>query len=123
MRRGIFLTLTGLALAGCLEKVDPIPNTGGIVRTGVESGSVTLAWQPPTQNADGSPLIDLSGYNIYVGTDSGNYDFREIRLDNPGLTVYVVDNLEPGTYYFAATAINSSGVESPFSGEVVKATD
>ena len=118
MRRAVLVTLTGLMLSGCLEKVDPISNIGGIVRTG--TGSVTLAWQPPTQNADGSLLTDLSGYNIYVGTTSSTYDYMEIRLDNPGLTAYVVENLDPGTYYFAATAFNSSGVESAFSGEVVR---
>jgi hypothetical protein len=121
MRRAILLALTGLVLGGCLEKVDSISTTSGIVRTG--SGSVTLNWQPPTENADGSALTDLSGYNIYVGTNSSGYDYRELRLDNPGLTANVVENLEPGTYYFAATAFNSSGVESAFSGEVVRILD
>jgi hypothetical protein len=120
MRYGVLITLTGLILSGCLEKVDPISNSGGIIRSGFGSGSVTLSWQPPTENADGSPLTDLSGYNIYVGTTSNTYDYMEIRLDNPGLTAYVVDNLDPGTYYFAATSLNSSGVESSFSGEVVR---
>jgi hypothetical protein len=120
MRRALLVALTGLALGGCLEKVDPISNTGGIVRTGIGSGSVTLTWQPPTENADGSPLTDLSGYNIYVGASSNSYEYREIRLDNPGLTAYVVENLEPGTYYFAATAFNSSRIESALSGEVVR---
>jgi hypothetical protein len=84
---------------------------------------VALIWQPPTENADGSPLTDLSGYNIYVGMTSNTYDYMEIRLDNPGLTAYVVDNLDPGTYYFAATSFNASGVESSFSGEVVRIVD
>jgi hypothetical protein len=120
MRRAVLITLTGLVLGGCLEKVAPISNSGGIVRTGTGSGSVTLTWQPPTENADGSPLTDLSGYNIYVGMTSNTYDYMEIRLDNPGLTAYVVDNLDPGTYYFAATAFNSLGIESAFSGEVAR---
>ena len=120
MRRAVLISLAGLALGGCLEKIDPISNTGGIIRTGMGSGAVVLTWQPPSQNADGSPLSDLSGYNIYVGTASNDYDYMEIRLDNPGLTAYVVDNLEPGIYYFAATAFNSSGIESAFSGEVVR---
>ena len=120
MRRAILLALSGLALGGCLEKVDPISNTGGIIRTGTGSGSVTLTWQPPTQNADGTPLTDLAGYNIYVGMTPDTYDFMEIRLDNPGLITYVVENLDPGTYYFAATAFNSSGVESAFSRELVR---
>ena len=116
MRRTVLLVLIGLALGGCLEQADRMSDTGGIIRT----GSVTLNWQPPTENADGSALTDLSGYNIYVGTASSNYDYMEIRLDNPGLSAYVVENLEPGTYYFAATAFNSSGIESAFSGEIVR---
>lgn len=118
MRRALLLALTALVLSGCLEDVDPIANAGGLIRTG--SGSVTLTWQPPTENSDGSPLTDLSGYNIYVGTASSNYDYMEIRLENPGLTAYVVENLDPGTYYFAATAFNSSGIESRLSGEIVR---
>jgi len=29
--------------------------------------TITLTWTPPTHNNDGSPLADLSGYNIYRG--------------------------------------------------------
>jgi hypothetical protein len=120
MRRTILVTLPGFILAGCLEKVDPISNIENLSPAAFGAGSVALTWQPPTTNADGSPLMDLSGYTIYVGTDSNDYTFREIRLDNPGLTAYVVENLAPGTYYFAATAFNSAGVESAFSAEIEK---
>ena len=120
MRRAVLIALAGLVLGGCLEEVDPVSNTSGIIRTGFGSGSVTLTWQPPTQNANGSPLRDLSGYNIYIGTSSKNYEYREIQLDNPGLTTYVIESLEPGIYYIAATAINSSGIESSLSDEVVR---
>ncbi len=77
-------------------------------------GSVTLSWTPPTQNEDGSALVDLAGYNIYYGTSPGNYD-TTIRIDNPGVVNYVVENLSPNTYYFVATAFNSGNVESDFS--------
>jgi hypothetical protein len=116
MQRAILVTLTGLLLSGCLEKVDPISNINSLA----PSGSVTLSWQPPTENADGTPLMDLSGYKVYVGTNSGSYEYREIRLDNPGLTTYMVENLAPGTYFIAATAYNAYGVESSFSEEVVR---
>lgn len=82
-------------------------------------GSATLSWTPPTQNLDGSPLTDLAGYKIYYGKTPGNYDSK-IHIENPGLTIYVVDYLTPGTYYFVLTAINSSNVESRFSNEVSK---
>jgi hypothetical protein len=82
-------------------------------------GNVTLNWNAPTQNTDGSPLMDLAGYKIFYGTDSGNYD-HEIRLDNPGMTTYVVDNLVPDTYFFAAKSFNSSGMDSDYSSEAVR---
>ena len=74
---------------------------------------------PPTQNADGSALTDLSGYKIYYGIEPGKY-LRTVHIDNPGLTIYVVENLVPNTYCFVLTAINSRGIESRFSNEVCK---
>ena len=85
----------------------------------VSLGSVTLSWNPPTENTDGTPLTDLAAYRIYFGTRSGQYD-NEIQIDNPGITTYVVDNLSPDTYYFSATAVNTSGMESSYSGEAVR---
>ncbi len=82
-------------------------------------GSVTLSWNAPTQNADGSPLLDLARYKIYYGRSSGIYD-HEIQIDSPGTTTYVVDNLTPDTYFFAATSFNSANVESDYSGEAVR---
>ena len=82
-------------------------------------GVVTLSWVAPTENSDGSPLMDLAGYKIYLRKNSGSYD-QEIQIDNPSITTYVVEQLSPATYYFAATAFNSSGVESSFSDEVTR---
>ena len=82
-------------------------------------GSVTLSWSAPTKNADGSPLTDLAGYKIYYGRSSGSYD-QQVRIDNPSITTYVVEQLSPATYYFAATSFNYSGVESAYSGEAVR---
>ena len=79
--------------------------------------SVTLGWQPPTQNTNGTPITDLAGYKIHYGTASSDYT-QTVAVQNAGLTRYVVDNLPSGTYYFAITAYNSKGVESPLSGEL-----
>lgn len=75
------------------------------------SGSVTLSWQPPTQNEDGSPLRDLAGYRIYLGRSPESLS-RVIVLNNPGLTRYVVENLSPSTWHFAMTSFNRNGRES-----------
>jgi hypothetical protein len=82
---------------------------------GVATGSATLTWTPPTTNIDGSPLTNLAGYRVYWGTSLGDYP-NSTTLSNPGLTSYVVTNLTPGTWYFVATAVNSAGGESAFSG-------
>ena len=85
----------------------------------VGTGSATLSWTPPTENEDGTALTDLDGYKIYWGTTSGSYP-NSVRLDNEGLTTYVVDNLVPGTYEFVATSFNDAGVESVYSNPATK---
>ena len=77
----------------------------------ISMGSATLSWMPPTENADGTVLTDLSGYKIYYGQSASTLD-QVVTLDNPGLTRYVIENLSPATWYFAMTSYNSQGVES-----------
>lgn len=81
------------------------------------AGSVTLSWSAPTQNVDGTPLLDLAGYTIYYGTAERQYD-HSIEITNPGVTTAVVENLSLGTWHFAATATTASGMESDLSAEV-----
>jgi hypothetical protein len=88
-----------------------------VAAAGSNSNSVTLSWQAPTENSDGSALMDLKGYRVRYGSKSGSYPDL-IEVANPGLTTYVVQNLPTGMYYFAVTAFNSAGEESSFSGEV-----
>jgi hypothetical protein len=83
--------------------------------TQMGDGSVSLSWQAPSQNTDGSALTDLAGYRIYYGTTRGNYT-EQVSIDNPGLTTYVVENLSSNTWHFVATAVNDDGIESDFSG-------
>ncbi len=85
----------------------------------VALGSVTLNWTAPTENEDGSALLDLAGYKIYWGTTSGNYP-NSITIDNGSVSIYVVENLSPGTYEFVATAFNTAGVESVYSNSTTK---
>ncbi len=84
------------------------------------AGTTSLVWDPPTTNTDGTPLTDLAGYKIYYGTTSGSYTNN---IDVGNVTTSVVNNLTDGrTYYFTATAYDSSGIESSFSNEVSKTT-
>ena len=90
--------------------------------TQVSLGSASLSWTAPTQNEDGSALLDLAGFKVYYGSSSRNYT-NQIRIDNASITTYLVDNLTPGTYFFSTTAFNASGVESRFSGEATKTVE
>lgn len=82
------------------------------------TGSVTLSWEAPTKRADGTPLTNLAGYYIHYGRMSGVYDY-DIKIDNPGITTYVVENLIPGTWYFVLSSYDTDGVESDYSEEIV----
>ncbi len=79
---------------------------------------VTLVWEPPLTNADGTPLNDLAGYRVYYGTTSRGYssatDVGRTTSSNIGGLFYGV------AYYFAVTAYDASGNESQFSNEVTK---
>ena len=79
------------------------------------SETATLTW-------DANSEQDLQGYKIYLATTSGGYGapIATLPID---VTSYTVTGLETGTtYFFAVTAYNSSGAESPFSNEVSKTT-
>jgi hypothetical protein len=98
---------------------DSIAALAGFTITVEQAGpiSFTVAWRPPTENEDGTPLSDLSGYRIYYGTTTGNYS-EEVRLESPGLTSYVIENLVPGTYFLVMTSVNSRDMESKPTAEL-----
>ncbi|MDR4497252.1 MAG: fibronectin type III domain-containing protein, partial [Candidatus Scalindua sp.] len=71
---------------------------------------VTLKWDPNTEE-------DLAGYKIYYSNSAGIYDSS---VDVGNQTSYTVSGLVSNkTYYFAATAYDSSGNESDYSDEVI----
>ncbi|MDH5619722.1 MAG: putative Ig domain-containing protein, partial [Gammaproteobacteria bacterium] len=90
-----------------------------ITVTQASLGSATLSIQAPATNTDGTPFTDLMAFKIYFGMTSGQYP-NEIYINSPGISSYVVENLAPGSYYFVATAINGTGMESSFSNEVTR---
>jgi hypothetical protein len=82
-----------------------------IAVTAVSNGSATLSWTAPTENTDGSTLSNLSGYRIRYGTSATALS-QTIVINNAGVTTYVVEDLAPATWFFAVTAVTSSGAES-----------
>ncbi len=81
-----------------------------LTRVTAAERSVTLAWDP-------SPSTNLAGYNVYYGAGCGQYT----NIVNAGNTTTVtIPGLVQGvTYFFAATAYDTSELESDFSNEIV----
>jgi len=109
----------GAWLAGCHD--NSTADTQTAMPTASSARSLTLSWDAPTQNADGSPLVGLQGYRIYYGATPQVTNV--VDVSNPGLNTYVIENLTAGTYYFAVTAYNSAGVESSLSSQVSTTVD
>jgi len=88
----IFLFLSLFAMFVMLEKAN--------------GSNVILNWNPSV-----SP--DVTGYDVYYGTTSGNYPYK---VNAGHATTVTISNLTPGTkYYFAATAYAANGKQSSFS--------
>ena len=83
------------------------------------AGVMTVSWSPPTENTDGTPLIDLAGYKLYYGTASGDYT-TTIDIGSPGVSTWLIADLAAATYYVVATAYNIAGIESDYSNEAQK---
>lgn len=91
--------------SGSDPPVDPTPR------------SVTIAWDAPTMNEDGTPITDLAGYTVYYGALSGEYT-DSIDVIPPDTTATIGD-LSPGTWYVAISAFDTAGYESDLSVELV----
>ena len=91
-------------------------NSFSISVEAVGTRSVTVSWIAPSQYEDGSALTDLSGYFVYLGNSPGQYDTAH-EISGIGTTIFVIDNLLPGTYYISMTSYNIAGVESDYSIE------
>lgn len=80
------------------------------------AGSATLSWAIPGQYTDGSalPVEQLVGYRIYHGTTSTVLN-QIAQLESNSTTNHVVQQLAPGTHFFAVTAVSATGTESALS--------
>ena len=76
----------------------------------VAAGTVTLAWDA----SSGTNVI--ANYKVYYGVASATYTNSVAAGTN--LTVSVSNLVVGVTYYFAATAVDTSGLESDYSTEV-----
>ena len=87
-----------------------------LMATHVHAARLTLSWNAPTTNQDGSSLNDLAGHKVHYGLNPGSYsDPLDVGL---ATSVVLSDMVVGQTYYFAVTAYDTSGNQSAFSAEI-----
>jgi hypothetical protein len=98
-------------LALGMPKAQALPSAGesqaqGSAVAAPKGEAVTLAWTA-------SPDVDVVGYRIFYGPRSANYT-NSVAVGN--VSTAAITNLTP-PLFFAATARDATGLESPFSNE------
>ena len=84
------------------------------------AGTAILSWSRPTQNTDGSPLVNLAGFVVSYGSGSAALLDKQVSITSASATGAEVSNLSPGYWYFKVSAINAANVQSDFSAIVGK---
>lgn len=98
-------------VGGWLHLLGWLMSVGLVLGLGLaRAAEVTLAWDP-------NPESDVVGYRVYQGTESRVYS--QVHATDRTTSLTVTELAEGMTYYFAVTALNSSGLESDYSNEVV----
>jgi hypothetical protein len=82
--------------------------------------SVNLSWIIPSTRENGQPLqlSELAGYELYYTTDADAAAGTTVKVNGGSSASYVIANLPAGSYYFAISAIDTSGLKSPLSAMV-----
>src|SRR5204863_390490 len=117
---------TGLSAATTYTYTVAARDAAGNISPNSTSVSVTTPPPPPSNSAslawDAVTTPTLAGYRVYFGTAPGTYLQslgQGISVGN--VTAYTLTGLASGSqYYFAVTAFDTVGVESPYSNEVSK---
>ena len=109
--------ITGARLVAAALSVLAVAAAG----VSAEAASVSLTWNAPTTNADGSQLRDLAGYRIYLGTSvpscpGGSFHSVSSPTAAPGagqtVSARVTALSADTTYFIRVTAVDTSGNES-----------
>jgi len=87
---------------------------------------VTLGWDAPTTNTDGSPYDDPGGYRLYIGfepipDDKGNAQLAvEVSAEKTTAPVDFTVPPSGAIVYFRILAFDTSGNESALSNQILK---
>jgi hypothetical protein len=77
-------------------------------------GSATVSWTPPTSFEDGTPIANLAGYRVVYGPSSSELS-QAVTVASADITSATIEDLAPGTWYFAVKAYTTASIESDLS--------
>ena len=86
-----------------------------------DAASLSFSWSAPTTNEDGTPLVDLAGYRVYLGTSPPpcpSASYFSIGSSSPAprlgevLSSSVASLVAGAMYYVTLTAVDLGGLES-----------
>ena len=80
-----------------------------------QTASLTLSWDGPTVNEDGTPLTDLAGYNLYYGRTSPVTVDNSTLVELATVTTATLSDLTTGVYFIAVAARDTNGNVSALS--------
>jgi len=95
---------------------------------GSEGKGITLTWNAPTTNFDGSKITDLAGYRVYYGASPDKLT-RSVNVGCASCACKIEEGIRcsvklekldiaPGKYYLAVTAYDAAGNESGHSAQI-----
>ena len=82
--------------------------------------SLSLSWLATLEREDGTGMWpeEIAGYRIYYGTVAGYYP-NQFVVNDGSVSQAQIPGVPPGTYYAVVTTVDSDGLESTYSSEVV----
>ena len=121
-----FLTLTFVfSLAACSVSQPEAELNNSELTSGIEQGdssqkALKVSWSAPLKREDDSTLnlIEIAEYRVYYGVKTGNYN-NVIVVDGNSTFEAEDSNVIEGTYYVAVTVVDSDGLESGYSQEII----
>jgi hypothetical protein len=81
--------------------------------------STSLDWTRPVAAESGAPIANIAGYNVRCWGEGGTHTFT-IRIDDPSVTHYELDELPPARYQCAVSAFTNDELESGMSNFVAR---
>lgn len=88
----------------------------------LDTGYAILSWAAPESYTDGTRIEELGGYKIYYSPNIEEVSSRRSlpALLSPQLDNIALEELSPGSWYFAIAAIDANNVEGELSAVLSK---